>query len=110
MKITTLTILVFLVLFSAAALGQVAGAGVSAQPQIVEFAAHPLHAGPHAMAAESPIVGGGENTYSYAQGEQPLWEFGPVSEPKPLGDVAREFRKEKLVAKRAEIVFEKQGR
>ncbi|MFZ0733882.1 MAG: hypothetical protein WAM79_16285 [Candidatus Sulfotelmatobacter sp.] len=107
MKIT-LTILIFLVLFSAAAFGQ-AGVAVSSQPQILEFAAHPEHAGPHAMADEQPIVGGGSNTYSYAQGEQPLWQFGPVSEAKPLGDVAREFRKQKLVAKKAEILFEKQG-
>ncbi|HTZ84241.1 MAG TPA: hypothetical protein VMB66_13670 [Candidatus Acidoferrales bacterium] len=105
MKIT-LTILVFLVLFSAAAFGQ-ATVGVSAQPQIVQFAEHPLHAEPHDMATETPIAGGG--SYSYAQGEQPLWQFGPVSEAKPLGDVARELRKQKLVAKRAEIVFEKQG-
>lgn len=110
MKIITLALLVFLLLFSAAALGQVAAVGVSAQPQVVEFASHALHAETHAMAAETPIVGGGTNTYSYAQGERPLWEFGPVSQPTPLGDVAREVRKEKLVAKRAEIVFEKQGR
>lgn len=107
MKIT-LTILVFLALFSAVSFGQVAAVGVSAQPQIVEFASHTQHAEPHALADETPIVGGG--SYSYAQGEQPLWQFGPVSEPKPLGDVAREFRKQKVVAKRAEIVFEKQGR
>jgi hypothetical protein len=61
----------------------------------------------HAMATESPLVGGG--SYTYAQGERPLWEFGPVSEPTPLGDVARAYRKEKLAAKKAEIVFEKQG-
>lgn len=59
------------------------------------------------MAREHSLVGGG--TYSYAQGERPLWEFGPVSEPRPLGDIARELRKEKQSAKKAEIVFEKQG-
>ncbi len=30
-------------------------------------------------------------------------------EPTPLGDVARAYRREKLAAKKAEIVFEKQG-
>jgi hypothetical protein len=45
-----------------------------------------------------------------AHGERPLWEFGPVSEPeRPLGDVAREVRKEKQVARKAEITLEKQG-
>jgi hypothetical protein len=61
------------------------------------------------MASEHALVGGGPGTYSYAQGERPLWEFGPVSVPVPLGDVARAVRKEKLTAKKAEIVFEKQG-
>ena len=55
-----------------------------------------------------PLVGGG--AYTYAQGERPLWEFGPAfPPPTPLGDVARAFRKEKLAAKKAEIVLEKQG-
>lgn len=61
------------------------------------------------MADEHPLVGGGPNTYTYAQGERPLWEFGPLTPPTPLGDVARAYRKEKLAAKKAQIVFEKQG-
>jgi len=61
------------------------------------------------MATETPLVGDSPNAYTYAQGERPLWEFGPVSPPVPLGDVARAYRKEKLTAKKAEIIFEKQG-
>jgi len=61
------------------------------------------------MACERPLVGGAPDTYSYAQGERPLWEFGPVSEPVSLGDVARAYRKEKVSAKKAELVLEKQG-
>ena len=61
------------------------------------------------MASETSIIGGSPNTYTYAQGERPLWEFGPVSQPTPLGDVARAYRKEKVAARKAEIVFEKQG-
>jgi hypothetical protein len=60
------------------------------------------------LAAEHPLVGG-TDTYSYAQGERPLWEFGPISQPVPLGDVARAFRREKLDAKKAQVVLEKQG-
>ncbi len=60
------------------------------------------------MAIETSLVGGG--TYTYAQGERPLWEFGsPLPEPTPLGDIARANRKEKQAAKKAEIVLEKQG-
>lgn len=101
---------VMFVLFATAAFGQTAGA-ISSQAQVLELPDHPQHAGPHAMATESPLVGGDSNTYSYAQGERPLWEFGPVSQPVPLGDVARAYRKEKekATAPKAEIVLEKQG-
>jgi len=104
MKITLFVLFIFC---TAAAFGQVGVSALSSQPQITELPSHPLHAETHAMAAESPLVGGG--TYTYAQGERPLWEFGPVSEPTPLGDIARAYRKEKPAARKAEIIFEKQG-
>ena len=44
--------------------------------------------------------------YAFAQGERPLWEFGPVSHPKPLGDIAREFRKKHALVKKADIIWE----
>jgi hypothetical protein len=61
------------------------------------------------MGTEHSLVGGASDAYSYGQGEQPLWQFGPVSVPTPLGDVARAYRKEKTAAKKAEFVYEKQG-
>lgn len=61
------------------------------------------------MATETPVAGGAADAYGYAQGEQPLWEFGPVSQPVPLGDIARAYRKEKMTGKKAEILLEKQG-
>ena len=103
------TLLVVMIVFVASACFGQAAASVSAQPQIIQMTSHPMHADQHAMASEQSLVGGGPGTYSYAQGERPLWEFGPVSEPVPLGDVARAVRKEKLTAKKAEFVFEKQG-
>jgi len=104
-----MTLLLLTVLCSAAAFGQ--GAGVlSSQPQSLRMPDHPQHAESAPLATEHSLVGGGPNTYTYAQGERPLWEFGSVSEPPtPLGDVARAIRKEKQAAKKAEIVFEKQG-
>lgn len=100
----------FLVLFvfcAAAAFGQ---SVLPNQPQIIEPASHPLHAEHADMACEKPLVGGGPSTYTYAQGERPLWEFGsPSPEPTPLGDVARANRKGKLAAKKAEVILEKQG-
>lgn len=101
------TFFVLFILCSVAAFGQYGS--LSSQPIVVEFPEHIQHAAPHEMATEQSLVGGSPATYSYAQGEQPLWEFGPVSQQMPLGDVARAYRKEKLTAKKAQIVFEKQG-
>jgi hypothetical protein len=103
------TTLFFLLIFcAAAAFGQTAGV-LPNQPNIMELPEHPQHASQHAMAAEQSLVGGGSDTYTYAHGERPLWEFGPVTQEPSLGDIARENRKEKMAAKKAEIVFEKQG-
>lgn len=70
---------------------------------------HPQHAETHSMARENPIVGGSSDTYSFAQGERPLWEFGSVKEEPSLGDVARAYRKEKETKRKAEVTLEKQG-
>jgi hypothetical protein len=102
------TLLILLVLCSVAAFGQ--AAALSGEPQVIRIPDHPQHAERQAMACEKPLVGGaGAETYTYAQGERPLWEFGSVSEATPLGDVARAYRKEKQAAKKAEVVLEKQG-
>lgn len=100
------TLLIITILCSAAAFGQSA---ISNNPQPMQIMGHPEHASQGAMATEHSLVGGGSSTYSYAQGERPLWEFGEIKEQTPLGDVARSLRKEKLSAKKAEIIFEKQG-
>ena len=100
-----IALFVCFILSAAGAFGQ---SVLSNQPQMVQPASHPLHAETHALATEQTLVGGG--TYTYAQGERPLWEFGsPLPEPAPLGDIARAFRKEKQPARKAETVLEKQG-
>jgi hypothetical protein len=97
-----------IILCSAAAFGQATtGGAVNVQP--LQIPNSPQHAERVPMGVERPLVGAGPDTYSVASGERPLWEFGPVSTPVPLGDVAREFRKQKLTAKKAQITFEKQG-
>jgi hypothetical protein len=108
MKITLFVLFIlFTGLCTGSAFGQTGVAVLSNQPQVIESVSHTLHAEIHSMATETPLVGGG--TYTYAQGERPLWEFGPVSQPTPLGDIARAVRKEKQTAKKAEFVLEKQG-
>jgi hypothetical protein len=42
---------------------------------------------------------------TYARGERPLWEVMPISTPKPLGDLARELREERVVGKKAVLVW-----
>lgn len=102
------TLLILTILFTAAVMAQTPAPVISSQPMIVRVPDHPQTAEIGSMGREHSLLGGG--SYSYAQGERPLWEFGPVSAPpKPLGDVARELRREKQSAKKAEIVFEKQG-
>ena len=78
MKITLLVLFLFC---TVAAFSQSSAPVLSSQPSIAQFTEHPEHAEPHAMAAEHPIVGGASDSYSYAQGEQPLWQFGPSSVP-----------------------------
>lgn len=98
-----------MILAATVAFGQSAGV-LSSVPQEVHMSEHPMHAEVRPMASERSLVGGGPNTYTVAHGERPLWEFGPVSDPeRPLGDVARDLRKEKQTAKKAEISLEKQG-
>lgn len=99
----------FIIIFILCASAAFAQSVLPNQVQVLQLPEHPAHAELHEMAQERPLVGGSPSTYSFAQGERPLWEFGPVSQPVPLGDVARANRKEKLAAKKAEIIFEKQG-
>ena len=102
------TLLIITILCTVAAFGQNASS-ISNNPQPLQLTGHPEHASQGTMAIEHSLVGGGASTYSYAQGERPLWEFGEIKPQIPLGDVARSVRKEKLTAKKAEIIFEKQG-
>lgn len=104
-----ITLFVAFLLLAAAAFGQ-ASYTVSSQAQMLQIPDHPQHADQHALATEYSLLG--NNTYTYASGERPLWDFAPAPQCQPttpLGDVARAFRKEKLAIKKAEIVFEKQG-
>ena len=102
-----------LVLFLAgatAAFGQsVAGgstglAAVSSEPQPIQMMTHPQHAAEKPMASEQSLLG--NSTSAYARGERPLWEVAPVVRVTPLGDTARDLRKEHLATKKASKVFE----
>ena len=100
-----ITILALCFLCATAAFAQVGQTALSNIPQPVVIPDHPQHASQHAMAEESNLLGC--SAYSYAQGEQPLWEFGSDRRfDVPLGDVARAYRQGHVLDKKATKVSE----
>src|SRR4029077_2992230 len=83
------------------------GAVLSGQPQPIRMCENPQHATQHDLATEQSLLA--QPAYHYERGERPLWEFGPVSQPVPLGDVARAYRTQHTLAKKAEVSLEKQN-
>lgn len=65
---------------------------------------HPEHAQRAPMAREQNLWGS-ESPYTFAKGELPLSEFARASAAVPLGDVARDYRKEHASMKKAVIVW-----
>jgi len=106
MKITIFAVAFLSLLCAANAFGQTAPV-LSNNPAPLQMVDHPQHASVHALAEEKAVIGG--STYTYAQGEQPLWEFGPaVKEEIPLGDIARAWRKAPAADRKAVRSFEKE--
>lgn len=104
---TTLFLTVFFLACATAACAQSAPV-LPNNPQPMVMTEHPVHAAQHAMGEESSLLGGAVSAYTYAQGERSLWEFGPSAKREtPLGDVARAYRKDHAVVRKAEIVVEK---
>ena len=76
------------------------------QPMMLDIPSHPLHASTQALATPQYL---NESTGStYAAGVQPLWEFPVREQSVSLGDAARQFRQEHLLAKKAEKIFSDQ--
>lgn len=79
---------------------------LSNQASIIQIPDHVQHASQHDLAQSESLLE--QSAYTYAQGERPLWEFGPVGPPPvPLGDLARAARKEHAHDKKAQIIWEK---
>jgi hypothetical protein len=96
--------LVAMWVFCGAAFAQVGGSPANGQAQMLTIAENRVHASQTGMAEPQDLLERSGNTA--AQGERPLWEFMP---PKPagppLGDVARELKKEHEAAKKATIIW-----
>ncbi|MGB8911437.1 MAG: hypothetical protein WCC85_04135, partial [Candidatus Sulfotelmatobacter sp.] len=101
MKITIFALCIFC---ATAAFGQTSASVLSNTPQPTIVPDHPQHASQHAMAQESSLLG--TSAYSYAEGEQPVVDFGSLKQETPLGDVARAYRKGHVLEKKAVVVLE----
>lgn len=100
---TALLLFAFCFVGATASFGQTAGAYLTNEPHFVEFASHSEHASQQSLAAEQSVME--RSSVLSAQGQRPLWEVAPKAHVTPLGDIAREFRKEHETAKKAEIVW-----
>jgi len=93
------------ILAATAGFGQSASV-ISSQVSPVYVPDHPQHASQHEMAGEQSILETSCNPS--AHGERPLWEFAASRVEKPLGDIARELRKQRdfIATKKAGSVIE----
>ena len=91
-------------LCAAGGVAQVSGA-VSSAPTTspLSIPGHMQHAGQTPMATTQNLIG--HFSTRSAKGERPLWEFMSVPTEVPLGDVAREIKKEHETAKKAAFVW-----
>jgi hypothetical protein len=99
---TKATLFMLCLLCATTALGQSVGGVLSSEPQVFRVPDHALHASQQAMAQERSLLE--SFSYTYVQGERPLWEFAPASHAVPLGDIARMLRKDHELVKKAYFV------
>jgi hypothetical protein len=76
---------------------------LNSEPQVYHAPDHPAHASYAPIAQETSIVGGG--AVSIATGEKPASDF-PQKVAMPLGDAARELKKQHAQVKKARKVWE----
>jgi flagellar basal body L-ring protein FlgH len=93
---------VLCLLAATAALGQSSGSAMMSSA--VQMPNHAERASQQPLAPEQNLLE--HSSYLIAQGERPLWEVQQASKsrPVPLGDIARMFRKDHELVKKADIV------
>ena len=104
-KVMKAIIFTVCLLCSAAAFAQAGSAGISARPQPVTFDYNAQHAARQPMAEPQNLTDSSASTYTYGQGERPLWEVAVETHEVPLGDSARALRKEHEVVKKSAKVW-----
>jgi hypothetical protein len=93
-------------LFATMVFGQSVGT-VLVAPNAPSFqiSEHPTRAISAPMPAEQNLLG--TNSLTSSSGEMPLWEAPSMSHEAPLGDTARELKKQHEAAPRARLTLEK---
>jgi hypothetical protein len=104
----TIFLIPLLLLLGVGAFGQCCQS-IAAAPMTSVWTApdHAQRAMRHSLGTEYDLreIGG----ITMAQGELPAWEVLSPAAETPLGDVARDYRKEHAVARKARIVWEQVG-
>jgi len=97
------TLFLLCLLFASAAFGQsyLSPANLSTNVQMIS---HQQRAIQQPMAQDQDIRE--SSGFTYARGERPMWEVMPLPQVQPLGDAARELRKEHEAVRKAVKVFE----
>lgn len=99
-------VVVFCFFATSAALAQVGAGGsvLSNEPAIVEFTSHSAHANQMGMATPENVME--TSNQIVGEGVRPLWEFAPKVNTVALGDIARELKRDHLVARKSAVVWE----
>jgi hypothetical protein len=95
-------LLVLCLLCATSALAQSSSGSANLSNEL-QFSTHNERATQLPMAQEQNLLA--NSSYSFAQGERPLWEVQPPSHSVPLGDVARRMKKEHETVKKAGIIW-----
>jgi hypothetical protein len=97
-----ITIFALCFMCATAAFGQMSAVSNEAQP--LAMVDHPRFASQQPLRTEMNLLG--PSGFTYDKGERPLWEFPSAKiNIVPLGDIARDLRKEHLTAKKADKIL-----
>jgi len=100
------TLFLMCLLCATAALGQASAGGsvLNSEPRVMSMPSHHQRATQRPVGQQQDLLE--KSHVSYARGEKPLSEAAPLAYAMPLGDAARQLRKQHETAKKATRVLE----
>jgi len=96
--------LVFCLFAVTVAVGQTASL-ISGEAHPLQIPDHPEHASQQSLGQERSLLT--SHAFVIATGERPLWEVAGHTAETPLGDIARQLKREHATAKKAVMSLEK---